>query len=73
MIKRDQAIEIARSEASKNGWAFVEPLEIVIRRGWFGNVIRFEIETNAGNRGTKARFSIDARTGDIVSDGYVSR
>ncbi|MGD9189324.1 MAG: PepSY domain-containing protein [Desulfobacteraceae bacterium] len=73
MIERDQAIEIARDRALENGWAFVEPLEVVVRRGWFGGVSRFEIETNAGRRGTKARFAINAKTGEIISEGYVSR
>lgn len=52
---------------------FFEPLNVVICRGWLGAVSRFEIETNAGNRGTKAHFVIDAKTGEIVSEGYVSR
>jgi uncharacterized membrane protein YkoI len=73
MIERTHAIEIARKRASEKGWAFAEPLEIVIRRGWLGGVVRFEIETNAGKRGTKARFVIDARSGKIISEGYLSR
>lgn len=73
MIERDQAIEIARDRASEKGWAFVEPLEVVIRRSWSGGIIRFEIETNAGKRGSKARFVIDANTGEIASEGYVPR
>jgi uncharacterized membrane protein YkoI len=73
MIERDQAIEIARQRAAEKDWAFVEPLDVVIRRGWSGAVSRIEIETNAGNRGAKARFVIDAKTGEIVSEGYVSR
>jgi uncharacterized membrane protein YkoI len=73
MIERDQAVEIARKRASEKGWAFAEPLDVMIRRGWFGGVNRFEIETNAGNRGTKARFVVDAKTGEIVSEGYILR
>jgi len=73
MIERDQAIEIARKRATEKGWAFVEPLDVVIRHNWSGAINRFEIETNAGNRGTKARFVIDARAGEIVSEGYISR
>jgi hypothetical protein len=52
---------------------FAEPVDIVHRRGWFGRGDRFEIETNAGTRGTKARFVIDATTGDILSEGYIPR
>ena len=73
MIDRDQAIGIARNRALENGWAFAEPVAVVQRRGWFGGVKRFEIETNAGRRGTKARFTIDAATGRILSEGYIPR
>lgn len=73
MIDQDQAITIARDRAKALGWAFSEPLEIVVRRGWFGGTSRFEIETNAGKRGTKARFVIDAKSGEIVSEGYLAR
>ncbi len=73
MIERDEAIKIARDCASTKGWAFAEPLNVTIRRGWFGGIIRFEIETNAGKRGTKAHFVIDAKTGDIISKGYIKR
>ncbi len=73
MIDRDQAVEIARKRAAEKKWAFVEPLNVVIRRSWLGAISRFEIETNAGKRGTKVRFVIDAKTSEIVSEGYISR
>jgi len=73
MIGPDDAIEIARKRAAEKGWGFAEPLDIIKRRGWFGRPGRFEIETNAGKRGTKARFVIDAATGDVVSEGYIPR
>lgn len=73
MIERDQAVEIARKRALEKGWAFVEPLNIIIRRGWLGEINCFEIETNAGRRGTKARFVINAKTGKITFEGYISR
>lgn len=74
MIERDIAIDIARKRAEEKGWAFVEPLAVVERRGWFkGAAVRFEIETNAGRLGTKARFVVDAGTGAIVSEGYIAR
>ena len=73
MIEREQAIEIARNRAEEKGWAFVEPLQVIKRRRWFGVSSRFEIETNAGKLGTKARFVIDAMTGNIISEGYIPR
>ena len=72
-IDRNQAIEIARTRAAEKGWPFAEPLALIIRRAWFGGVSRFEIETGAGKRGTHTRFVIDAKTGEIVSEGYVPR
>ena len=72
-IERDQAVKIARTRAAEKGWPFAEPLALIIRRRWFGGVARFEIETGAGKRGTKARFVIDAKSGEIVSEGYVRR
>ncbi len=73
MISKDDAIEIARQRAAENGWAFVEPLDVVERRSWRGEPLRFEIETNAGKRGTKARFTVSATSGVIDSEGYVPR
>lgn len=58
MIERDQAVEIARKRAIAKEWAFVEPLNVIIRRSWLGAVSRFEIETNSGNRGTKAHSTL---------------
>jgi len=74
VIDRAAAVEIARARAAQNGWGFAEPLDIVERRPWFGRgAKRFEIMTNAGKRGTKARFIIDAETGAILHEGYISR
>lgn len=74
MIEREAAIEIARARAHANGWSFVEPLEVVVRRRWLsGAALRFEITTNAGKRGTKARFVVDAESGAVVAEGYVPR
>ncbi|MDR2154827.1 MAG: hypothetical protein LBE78_07365 [Burkholderiaceae bacterium] len=73
MIEKDEAIEIARKRATENNWRFGEPLNVFTRRNWSGVTIRFEIETNAGSLGTKAIFVIDAKTGEIISEGYIPR
>ena len=73
MIDHVAAIEIARKRAFDKGWAFSEPVEVVERSGWFGGIDRFEIETNLGKRGTKTHFVIDAKTGKIISEGYIPR
>ncbi len=73
MIDKDAAVAIARERAVQKGWAFPEPIEIVHHRGWLGGKGRYEIETNAGRRGTKAVFVIDAETGAILTEGYIPR
>ncbi len=73
MINEAQAIGIARERARELGWAFSEPIAVVSRAGWRAGSGRFEIETNAGHRGTKARFTVDAATGRILEEGYIPR
>jgi hypothetical protein len=73
MIDRNEAIEIARRRAAENGWAFAEPLHIIEHRGWRKGLTRFEIWTNGSNRGTKARFTVDADTGDVIDEGFIPR
>jgi hypothetical protein len=73
MITGSEAVQIARARAIENGWGFTEPIQTVERRAWSGAINRYEIETNAGRLGTKARFVIDANTGTILSEGYISR
>jgi uncharacterized membrane protein YkoI len=73
MITGPEAVEFARARALENGWGFAEPIQVIERRGWFGGVTRYEIETNAGRLGTKARFVIDAKTGAVLSAGYIPR
>lgn len=73
MIDSSEAMRIARERAAANGWPFGEPVEVRLRRGWFGGDDRYDVETNAGRRGTKARFTISASSGKILSEGYISR
>ena len=73
MIDRYFAIATARKHALKNGWAFSEPVKVVYRRGLFGRGGRFEIETRAESCGTRARFVVDERTGEMISEGYITR
>ena len=73
MIDQKEAIELARKRALEKGWAFSEPVYVIERRGWRKGITCFEIETNAGKRGTKALFSVDAKTGAILSEGYIPR
>ena len=73
MIDQEQAIEIARKIAQAEDWAFAEPIYVVVRKKWTGAIDRYEIETAHGLKGSKANFTIDAKTGEIQSKGYISR
>lgn len=73
MIGSDEAVAVARARADANRWFFSEPVRCELRRGWFGGESRYEIETNAGRRGTKARFVINAATGVVIEEGYIPR
>lgn len=73
MIDQHKAIDIAQQRAIKNGWAFIEPVVVNIRKTWGGKITKYEIESNAEVLGSKARFIIDAATGEIISEGYISR
>lgn len=73
MVDSQAALQIARARAAENGWAFGEPFSVRLRRGWFKQKDRYEIETNADRLGAKAWFVIDADSGRIVSEGFVPR
>ena len=73
MIDQDTAVDIARQRAQQNEWPFAEPLHIVERKDWQGQVKRYEIETHAGLRGSKSHFTVDAETGKILKEGTISR
>jgi len=73
MISKDEAIEIATKRANENGWGFVEPIDVVSRRNWSGETVKYEIESLYGQLGTKCLFTIDAITGEILSEGYIPR
>jgi len=75
MIDEAAAIAIARATAKEEGWAFVEPVEAILRRPWpwLGGGGRWEIRTHTGGLGAIARFIIDASDGRVIEKGYVPR
>jgi hypothetical protein len=73
MITPEMAEKIARARAVALGWGIVEPLSVQARRGWNGKIRSYNVDSNPAKRGTKMRFTIDAETGDILSEGYLPR
>ena len=73
MLTEPEAIERAKQLAVEQGWAWVEPVEAILRRAWFGEQARWEISSNVAGRGPMARFVIDAHTGAVIEQGYIPR
>ncbi len=73
MITPDDALKIARDRATERGWGLAEPVSIQARRAWSGRIKSYNVHSDPRLRGTKTRFSIDAETGAILSEGYLSR
>lgn len=73
MIDEQTALAIARAAAASQGWSFSEPAECRLRRNWLGKPQSWDIRTNAGKKGTVAKFTIDATDGQVIEKGYVAR
>ena len=73
MISDTEAVAIARARAVKNGWPLVDPLRVTVRRDWSGELRHYEIVSDPSRRGAKTRFTIDASTGAIRTEGYLPR
>lgn len=73
MMNHDEAIAIAKARASERGWALREPLSVTERRSWSGKLRTYKVVSDPRMRGTKAHFTIDAVTGAILDEGYLSR
>lgn len=72
IINEEEAIERAKETAEKNGWVWVEPIEITWRPAWFGRKGKWAIITNARGLGAKVRIVID-NEGQVLEQGYVPR
>jgi hypothetical protein len=73
MITPEAAEAIARAWAAAQGWGIVEPLSVQTRRGWTGKIRSYNVDSNPALRGTRVRFTIDAETGEILSEGFLPR
>jgi hypothetical protein len=72
-VTEEEAVELARAAAKREGWAWVEPAHATLRKPWFGKGGKWEIYSNAKGLGAKARVVIDAETGALVEKGHISR
>ena len=71
-IKEEDALRYAKETAEKNGWAWVEPVEVTWHPSWIGKNGKWAIITNANGLGAKIRMIIDNK-GRILEKGYVPR
>lgn len=65
MISQEEAIQIAKKEASLQEWAWEEPVDIGWRRHWIGKNGHWEISTNTASRGPMIRMIIGSK-GEVI-------
>jgi hypothetical protein len=74
MISREDALRIADARAEARDWGLgPQPTIVEITSGWPRRIRKYEVKTNAALRGTRARFVIDAESGEILEEGYIPR
>ena len=73
MISPEQAADIAKARANEKGWGLLEPLSIDARKGWNLKLKSYSVTSDPTKRGTACHFTIDAETGSILDEGYISR
>lgn len=74
MIDREEAVRIVAERCKANRWPLAEPLEIGLRKPWFGKGLpRWEIRSDVTKRGGNVVFEIDAETGTVLRQGYNPR
>lgn len=61
MIDQEKVIEIAKKEASSQGWVWEEPVDIKWRANWIGSDGHWEILTNTSSRGPMIRMIINSK------------
>ena len=72
MISQEEAIEIAKREASLQGWVWEEPINIIWRANWFGKSGHWELSTNTSSRGPMIRMII-SNEGEIIEKELLRR
>lgn len=72
ILSEKDAIECVKDIAEKNGWAWVEPIEITWHPNWFGKRGKWKIMSNANGLGAKIRVVVDTE-GQVLEQGYVAR
>jgi hypothetical protein len=72
-MTREQAIGVARREAERQGWPWLEPVEARLSRRWLIGPAEWEVASNAHSRGMNVRVRIEDGTGRIRRAGFTPR
>lgn len=67
------AISIARANAVRHGWRFVEPERAELRKPWLTGCSRWLVVPNHEALGSNVRTEIDHETGEILTAAYNPR
>lgn len=74
MLTKDEALSIARAEAEREGWPWIEPVLATPESHGFDSPRGcWRFMTNARVLGGNVNVLVDAETGDIIQKGFVRR
>lgn len=69
---RNQLLEVARAAAGAQGWPWLEPVEITVKRTTPGER-QWEVRTNTAARGCNVRLLIAEPGFEIIDAGFLPR
>jgi hypothetical protein len=74
VLNEERVLEIARAEAARHRWDWVEPVRAwTFRDGWFRGPIRWQVKTNADSIGYNVWVTVDDATGTVRSANFLPR
>ena len=71
MISEEDALDLARDIAHREGWTWIEPALATWHAAWFSEGGRWEVCSNATGFGAKVRVVLDSSNGVLLSKGFI--
>jgi hypothetical protein len=73
-VTADEALDLARTVAAAEGWAWQEPVRVRRQKSWiFFGPASWEVWTNAGSLGCNVRIVIDDGSRQVVVKRFLPR
>jgi hypothetical protein len=73
-LSKERVLEIARTEAARQGWDWEEPIHVwTARESLFWGPIRWIVRTNGDSFGCNVWVTVEDATGNILRSGFAKR